>query len=58
MLPSVKVNWFHASLYASEHYKPHEYHVQNIKICIMISNIAFAILGTDMKSGEVYCLAG
>ena len=32
--------------------------VQNIKICIMISNIAFAIHGTDMKSGEVYCLAG
>lgn len=33
-------------------------YVQNIKICIMISNNAFAIHCTDMKSGEVYCLAG
>ena len=33
-------------------------YVQNIKTCIMISNNAFAIHCTDMKSGEVYCLAG
>ena len=32
-------------------------YVQNIRICIMISNNAFAIHCTDMKSGEVYCLA-
>ena len=33
-------------------------YVQNIKTCIMISNNAFAIHYTDMKSGKVYCLAG
>ena len=31
-------------------------YVQNIKTCIMISNNAFAIHCSDMKSGEVYCL--
>ena len=39
-------------------YYANEIYVQNIKISIMISNNAFAIHSTDMKLGEVYCLAG